>query len=324
MQQRGRPTSKLVWALGATLALTAVFPLIVSNSYQLYVMSLAYVMVVSAAGLNLIFGYTGQLNLGHAAYYTVGAYTVGILTADHQVPYWLAFIAGGVITGVLGFAGGLLSLRLKSHYFSIFTLCIGVIIYLLIEKSSFTHGTVGIIDIPPPGPIGPVTFESPISQYYLALAFMIVALWVMHRITRSLLGRAFIAVRNSEELAEAVGVNLMRTKTLAFVISTVYAGLAGGIYAGLARFLDPSMALPAPNFQLLAYVLIGGAGTLLGPVVGVLVMTWVMQLLGPFQDYGLLFYGLLLIILVTYFPRGFMGLAGGLARAWPRRIATHA
>jgi branched-chain amino acid transport system permease protein len=309
------------WAIGLGLAAAIVFPYVVPNIYYVYVMSTAYVMVISVTGLNLILGYTGQLNLAHAGFYALGAYTVGILTADHHVPYWIAFPFAGVATGLLGLAAGLVSLRLKTHYFSIFTLCVGFIIYMLIEKStSLTHGTVGIIDIPAPPPIGPVTFESSTAQYFLALLFMAAALWLMHRITHSLLGRAFVAVRSSEELAEAIGINLMRTKLIAFVLSCVYAGIAGGLYAGLVRFLDPSMALAQHNFELVAYILIGGIGTLFGPLLGVLVLTWAIQLLGPLQEYGMLAYGPLLIVLAIKLPRGLLGLID----APPRKLAQNA
>jgi len=306
---RSRPTRRwrymLLWT---AFAVAIVFPFLAPNTYYIYVMTMAFVTVISATGLNVILGYAGQLNLAHAGFYAVGAYVVGISTVDYGVPYWLAFVLAAAFTGVLGLITGWISLRLKSHYFAIFTLCIGFIIYLLIEKSEFTHGTIGIIDIPSPGVFGPVSFEDSSPQYFLALGFMIAALWVMSRFVRSLWGRAFLAVRNSEELAEAIGINVMRTKVLALVISTTYAGVAGALYAGITRFLDPSMALITHTFQLVAYVLVGGIGTLYGPLVGVLLMTWLMQFVGPLEDYTMLLYGPMLILLVMLLPHGLMGL----------------
>jgi branched-chain amino acid transport system permease protein len=297
------------WIIVAALLAVAVFPRMTPNAYLLYVMSLAFINIISASGLNLIFGYAGQLNLAHAGFYTLGAYTAGILTADHQVPYWLAFVLAGVTTGVVGLLAGVVSLRLKGHYFAIFTLCVGFIIYLVIEKSQFTHAAVGIIDIPAPPSLGPLKFNQPATQYYLALLFALVSLWVMRRLTQSSFGRALTGIRTNEDLAQAVGVNLLRTKATAFVISTIYAGLAGALYAGVVRFLDPSLALANHNFELLAYILVGGAGTLYGPVLGVLALTWVVQLLGPLQDYSTLIYGPLLIVLVIRLPYGIAGLA---------------
>lgn len=298
--------------LGAALLLALLFPVAAANDYVIYVMALAYIMAIAAVGLNLILGYTGQLNLAHAGFMAVGAYTVGILTVDHGVPYWVAFALAGFVAAALGFLAGVVSLRLKTHYFVIFTLCVGFIMYLVIEKwDGLTHGTVGLIGIPAPTPIptpfGALRFDTPAQQYYLVLAFLVLALWVMHRIVRSLLGRAFVAIRNSEELAEALGIDLMRTKVLAFVLSTFYAGLAGALYAGFVRFLGPAMALESQTFDMVTFILVGGIGTLFGPVLGAVALTWITQSLQFLQDYRMIVFGPLLILLVMYFPQGLLG-----------------
>jgi branched-chain amino acid transport system permease protein len=146
------------------LALGLAFPFLAGNDYHLTVMSTAYIYAIATIGLNLITGYTGQYNLAHSGFMAVGAYTVGILTVDHQVPFWIAFILAGVIAAAIGFFVGLVSLRLKTHFFSIFTLCVGYIMYLLIEKwESLTHGTVGIIGIPAPPSIGSIDFDGAAS-----------------------------------------------------------------------------------------------------------------------------------------------------------------
>lgn len=290
------------------LALAVVFPMVAANDYYIYVMSLAYIMAIAAVGLNLILGYTGQLNLAHAGFMAIGAYTVGILTVDYGVPYWIAFGLAGILSAIIGFFAGLVSLRLKSHFFSIFTLCVGFIIYLIIEKwESLTHGTVGIIDIPAPTGIGPIRFDNTWSQYYLVLFFLVLSLWLMSRIVHSLLGRAFIAIRNSEDLAETLGINLMRTKVLAFVLSTFYAGLGGALYAGFVRFIGPGMALESHTFDMIAFILVGGIGTLFGPLLGAILLTWLTQSLQFLQDYRMIVFGPLLILLVMYFPQGFIG-----------------
>ena len=265
-------------------------------------------MALAAIGLNLITGYTGQFNLAHGAFMAVGAYTVGILTVDYQVPFWIAFALAGVVTAILGFFIGLLSLRLKGHYFSIFTLCGSYIMFLLIEKwESLTHGTVGIMGIPVPAGIGPVQFGTPLSQYYLVLAFLALGVWIMSRIVNSLLGRSFMAVRNSDELAEALGIDLMRTKTLSFVLSVVYAGFAGALYAGQVRFLGPDLASEVVTFDLVMFVLVGGIGTLLGPLVGTGLVTWMTQGLQFLQDYRMVVFGPVLIALIIFLPDGIVG-----------------
>ena len=168
---------KAGWALFAAVALA--FPLFAQNNYLISVATQAFIMAIAALGLNLITGYTGQFNLAHGAFMAVGAYTVGILTVDHGVPFWIAFLAAGGVTALMGYFIGLLSLRLKGHYFSIFTLCVSYIMFLLIEKwESLTHGPVGIMGIPAPTGIGPLQFGTPLSQYYLVLAFLVFGIFV--------------------------------------------------------------------------------------------------------------------------------------------------
>lgn len=284
------------------------FPFLAGNDYHLTVMSTAYIFAIATVGLNLITGYTGQFNLAHSGFMAVGAYTVGILTVDHQVPFWAAFALSGVVAAAIGFFVGLVSLRLKGHFFSIFTMCVGYIMFLLIEKwESLTHGTVGIMGIPVPSAIGPVSFESPLALYYLVFFFLVVGMWVMHRIVNSLLGRTFMAIRNGDELAESLGINLMRNKVLAFMLSVAYAGFAGGLYAGFVRFLGPDLASVEQTFNMTVYMLIGGLGTLVGPLLGAIAMPWLTQYLQFLQELRYLVFGPILVLLVIFMPHGIVG-----------------
>jgi branched-chain amino acid transport system permease protein len=297
---------RLGWAV--LLALAIAFPFLADNDYYLTVMSTAYIFAIATLGLNLITGYTGQFNLAHSGFMAVGAYTVGILTVDHQVPFWIAFALSGFVAAFLGFFIGVLSLRLRGHFFAIFTLCIGYIMFLVIEKwDGLTHGVVGIIGIPAPEPIAGIEFETPRNLYYLVLFFLVLSAWIMHRIVNSLLGRTFMAIRNSDDLAEALGINLMRNKVLAFMLSVFYAGLAGGLYAGFVRFLGPALAGVEHTFDMTMYMLVGGIGTLLGPLLGSVSLPWVTQYLQFLQDYRFLVFGPLLILLIIFLPNGIVG-----------------
>jgi len=299
-------TGKPGWLL--LLALGLAFPFLAKNDYHLTVMSTAYIFALATLGLNLITGYTGQFNLAHAGFMAVGAYTVGILTVDYQVSFWIAFALSGVVAALLGFFIGIVSLRLKGHYFSIFTLCVGYIMFLVIEKwESLTHGTVGIIGIPAPTAIGPVTFDSPRSLYYLVFFFLVLGVWFMHRIVTSLLGRTFMAIRNSDDLAESMGIPLMRNKLLAFMLSVFYAGVAGGLYAGFVRFLGPGLASVEHTFDMTMYMLVGGLGTLLGPLLGSLSVPWLTQYLQFLQEYRFIVFGPILVLLVIFVPHGIVG-----------------
>jgi len=299
-------TGKPGWLL--LLALGLAFPFFAKNDYHLTVMSTAYIFAVATLGLNLITGYTGQFNLAHSGFMAVGAYTVGILTVDHQVPFWIAFVLSGFVPALLGVPIGLVSLRLKGHYFSIFTMCVGYIMFLVVEKwESLTHGTVGIIGIPAPTGVGSLTFDTPRSLYYLVFFFLVLGAWLMHRIATSLLGRTFMAIRNSDSLAEALGIDLMRTKLLAFLLSVAYAGVAGGLYAGFVRFLGPGIAGIEQTFDMTMYMLIGGLGTLLGPLLGAISVPWLTQYLQFLQEYRFIVFGPILVLLVIFVPHGIVG-----------------
>lgn len=290
------------------LALALAFPFMAGNDYHLTVMSTAYIYAIATIGLNLITGYTGQFNLAHSGFMAVGAYTVGILTVDHGVSFWLAFGLSGFVAAFLGFFVGIVSLRLKTHFFSIFTLCVGYIMYLVIEKwESLTHGTVGIMGIPAPENIGPLDFSEARTQYYLVLFFLVASLWIMRRIVHSLLGRTFMAIRNGDDLAQALGINLMRNKLLAFMLSVFFSGLAGGLYAGYVRFLGPGIAGVEHTFDMTMYMLIGGIGTLLGPLLGAISIPWLTQYLQVLQEYRFVVFGPVLVLLVIFLPYGIVG-----------------
>ena len=290
------------------LALAIGFPFLADNDYHLTVMSTAFIYAIATIGLNLITGYTGQYNLAHSGFMAVGAYTVGILTVDYGMSFWLSFALSGFVAAFLGFFVGIVSLRLKTHFFSIFTLCVGYIMFLVIEKwESLTHGTVGIMGIPAPENIGPLDFSEPRTQYYMVLFFLAASVWVMHRIVHSLLGRTFMAIRNGDDLAQALGINLMRNKLLAFMLSVFFSGLAGGLYAGYVRFLGPAVASVEHTFDMTMYMLIGGIGTLLGPLLGAISMPWLTQYLQVLQEYRFVVFGPVLVLLVIFLPYGIVG-----------------
>ncbi|MBO9468805.1 branched-chain amino acid ABC transporter permease [Endozoicomonas sp. G2_2] len=313
--------STMRWLL---LGLAIVFPLVTSSEYHIYVMALAFIWAIAVYGMNIITGYCGQLNLAHGGFFAIGAYVVAILTVDHGWPFWPAFLGAGLFGAVFGFFVGIVSLRLKEHYFAIFTLCVGYIIYLMIDKwEALTHGSLGIINIAPPEGFGLIDFTQTVPFYYLVLAFLALAIWLSRRISESLLGRTFRAIRISDDLAQSLGINLMRNKILAFVISTVYAALAGGLYAGVVRFIGPEEANFIHTFDMIAYLLVGGIGTLMGPLLGTLIVTWLTQAVQSLEEYRMIVFGPMLVLLVIFFPRGLVGSFLGwrgrrLARQAPR------
>ena len=213
--------SKKLALIAILVAVSVVFPLFTDNTYFIHVMTLSFIWMIGVYGLNLLAGYTGYLSLAHAGFFAIGAYSLSLLTTKAEMSYWLAFVLALLITSLLGFLIGLISLRTKEHFFAIYTLCVGYIIYLVIDKwDSLTGGIRGLIGIPAPGNIGPIEFTTPLSNYYLVLFFLLLTVLVMYRIVHSLTGRTFIAIRNSEDLAQTIGISTMKNKLTVFVIST--------------------------------------------------------------------------------------------------------
>ncbi|GAX89789.1 branched-chain amino acid ABC transporter permease [Effusibacillus lacus] len=289
------------------LLISLLIPWLTSNTYFLHILILIFIWTIAVSGMNIIAGFTGQLSLAQAGFFGIGAYTYGLLMSKANLAYLPSLFIAILLTGIIGAAAGVVSLRTKGHYFSIFSLCVGVIILLVIEKwESLTEGVRGLLGIPIPK-IGSFEFASVESQYYLILFFLVFAMFLNHRIVNSLVGRTFVSIRNSEELAEALGINVMRNKLLAFVHSTVLAGLAGALYAGYIRFLGPEVASVEHTFEMLLYLLVGGIGTLWGPLVGTALVTVLMQLLQSWQEYRMVIFGPLLVLLVMYLPYGIIG-----------------
>lgn len=292
----------LLWGLAI------LFPMVSDNQYYLHVLSLTFIWTIAVYGLNLIGGFTGQLSLAHAGFFGIGAYSVGLLTVKAGLNFWLALLLGCIITTLIGYLIGLVALRTKEHFFAIYTLCVGYIIYLVIYKwEDLTEGVRGLIGIPPPAPIGPITFESPKAKYYLLLCFLVLVIFLMKRIMNSIIGRTYIAIRNSEELAQTIGINTMKQKMVSFVLSTFFAGLSGGLYAAFVRFIGPDISYINVTFDMLTYLIVGGIGTLSGPLIGTLLVVWLSQYLQFLQDYRMLIFGPLLAILIIFYPRGIAG-----------------
>jgi branched-chain amino acid transport system permease protein len=290
------------------LAVAAVVPLIVPNEYYLQILTQAYVFAISACGLNVIVGLAGQLSLAHAGFFGIGAYAVALLATKAGMTFWLALPAGIVLCIAAGYVIGSVCLRSKGHYFAIFTLAVGIIIHLVIQKwESLTHGHVGVIGIPGPRPIGPVSFDSGLARSYLALFFLAVTVVAVSRMVRSPLGRTLMAVRESEPLAAAVGIDVMAAKRMAFTISAALAGLAGGLFAGFIGFLGPESSNVEMTFNTLLYIMVGGIGSLSGPIAGTFIVYGLSQLLAVLQQYQMVIFGLALVLLILFMPSGLTG-----------------
>ena len=302
------------WFYLVVLIIALVVPLLVTNRYYSQVITMSCLFAIGALSLNLILGYTGQASLAHGGFFAIGAYGVAILTYTVGWNFWLALPAAALLSAFIGFLVGMPALRTRGAYFAIATMCLGEIIYLVAGNwIELTGGHNGIVGIPVPSPIaipgvGAITFETQMAQYYLVLFFLLLTLFVMNRLVKSLKGLSFMSIRNNEDLAEAVGINTFRTKLLSFVVANFFAGLAGGIYASLIGSISPSVSSLAMTFNFIMYTLLGGVATLAGPIVGAFVMPILMEYMQFLQDFQMILFGILLIVVIVYFPKGFMGL----------------
>jgi len=308
------------FAVVGLVVLGALLPVLIRNPYFLSVIMISYTWAIAVYGMNVLLGYTGQLSLAQAGFFGIGAYTVGVLTVTYEMSFWISLVAAVVLSSAVGFVVGLFALRTRNEYFAIFTLGVGIVIFLVIEKwESVTGGRLGLIGVPYPEPLTELS-----HLYYLIFAFLLLTIYMVASISRSLVGRGFVAIRNSEDLARATGINVGTNKQLAFVISTGLAGLAGALYAPNIGFLGPAIANVPITFNMLLYLLVGGLGSLSGPLVGALLVATLQQFLQQFQEYQLVIFGPILVILIIFFPSGLAGLWHRIGnRLASRRAGSH-
>jgi branched-chain amino acid transport system permease protein len=290
-------------------------PLAAPNDYYLQILTQAAIWAILACGLNVVLGFAGQLSLAHAGFFGIGAYTVALLATERGISFWVGLPVAIAATAACGFLVGSICLRSKGHYFAIFTLAVGLIIHLVIQKwESLTHGHIGVIGIPGPDAIGPLRFDSSLARCYLVLAFLAATLVVTSRLLHSPVGRTLLAVRDNETLAASVGIDVMAAKRLAFTVSAAIGGLAGGLFAGFIGFLGPEAASVEVTFNSLLYLVVGGLGSLPGPVVGTALVYGLSQVLQVLQAYHMVFFGLALVLLIRFMPGGLADLAASLLR----------
>jgi branched-chain amino acid transport system permease protein len=308
---------RVLWILAAAIAVA--LPFLVPKSFYLQIIASAYITAIAVYGLNVILGYTGLLNLGHAAFFGIGAYAVALLQTKAGWPFWPALLAGCATSVLLGALVGMVSLRTRGNYFAIFTAAVGVMIAIIFTNwQELTGGNIGIVNIPPPPPIGSLTFDGDVPKYYLVLAALALTIVICVLVRNSLIGRTFVAIADNEDLARATGVNVARVRLTAFMLSTFLAGLAGGMFAMYNGNLGPDQTGLDITFEQLLYLVIGGIGTIAGPLVGTLVLVEISQQLQGVQQYRFLIFGPMLVLLVRFFPMGVVGGFHRLTARWVR------
>jgi len=249
----------------------ALYPFLFKN-YYVYMANYMAINIIVAIGLNLLVGYTGQISLGHAGFFAIGAYGTVILMAKAHLPFLVALPLAGLGAALLGFLLGLPALRLEGPYLSIATLGFGLTVTQVIGRLSLFGGRQGLHT--PTLSIGPWHLNSDRDFYYLLITITVLLSLAARNIVKTRVGRAFIAIRDADIAAESMGVNLLIYKTLAFALSAFYTGVAGGLYAFVLRFIEPEMFGLLMSIIFLAMVVVGGLGSILGSIAGACLLSW--------------------------------------------------
>lgn len=284
------------------------------DAYYFSIIMYAGINVILAVSLNLVNGFTGQFSMGHAGFMSVGGYISAFLTVSLETshPQWFsdpllsnlifvpALLVGGLGASAVGYLVGLPSLRLKGDYLAIVTLGFGEIIRVIVLNVDAIGGARGLPNI------------APLSSFGWVFTFVLFVVFVMWRLIRSAHGRAFLAVREDEIAAEAMGVNTTRAKVRAFVIGAFFAGVAGGLFAHYLRYLNPQTFDFNRSFEIIIMVVLGGMGSITGSVVAAVFLTGIREALRPLQeitklDFRMVIYSLMLIILMLTKPNGLFG-----------------
>jgi branched-chain amino acid transport system permease protein len=292
----------------AAVTLACVAPLFLGN-YPLHAIIIALIFLLPAHGLNLLLGYTGLLSLAQAAFFGVGAYTAGLLAVHFGTPFYVNFLAAGLMAGALALPLGIPALRLRATSFVMCTLGF-VIIGQAIAKNwiSLTRGDMGLSAIPKPHfALGPASFtvSGTVGFYYLALSIAAIGTLITYLIVRSPAGRNMIAIRENETLAESVGIPTWHYKLVVFMISAAFAGFGGSIYAHYLTVVSPLTFQMYYSTTMLIIVLGGGAGTISGVIFGSLLFVGLSEALRIAPELRMIAYGLCLLGLVFWFPNGF-------------------
>lgn len=302
-------------ALAALLGLALAVPQLASgHPYLIHVLVLCCVFAIPAVGLNLMLGYTGMVSLGHMAFAGIGAYTAAVLMIDARLGFWGALALGTLAAGAAGGAIGAICLRFRSHFFMIVTLAFGLMLYSVMNNwDDVTRGAAGFPGIPRPAPIGGFAFGRLENFYYLALGCAVFAFAVQWLVVRSEFGRILVALRQDERLAQARGINAMLYKTAVFALGSALAGFGGVLQVSFLRVAAPATFNLAESINAVLVVIVGGAGSLAGPALGALVFVGLPEYLRVANEWRLVVFGVLLVLLMLFAPKG---LAGLLSRLW--------
>lgn len=277
------------------------------NNYFIDITNLTGIYIILALGLNVVVGLAGLLNLGFVAFYAIGAYSYAILSTQANFSFWASLPIVIFLVGISGILLGFPALRLKGDYLAIVTLGFGEMTRLVLNNwDSVTKGPNGILNIAPPE-VGSIVFREPIHYYYLILIFVILTTFAIKRINNSKIGRAWVAIREDEVAAEAMGIDTVRMKLLSFSFGAIWAGLGGVLFAAKMRFVSPESFTFFESVIILCMVILGGMGSIAGVILGAMILVLLPEALRGFEHYRMLALGAGLILMMVFKPEGILG-----------------
>lgn len=309
----------LVWpAVFVVAAVILLLPHLMGSDYTKQLLNQALIYIVIVVGYNFVTGDVGQLSMAQQGFFALGAYTTAILTTKGGWPWWAGLFASIVITGLVGIAVGIPTLKVRGQYIIMVTMAFSEIVRLVATNwKSLTGGASGITKIPSPSLFG-FSFQSKTAIYYLFLGIALIMILIAWRIRKTKFGRAFIAIRDSELAADVMGLNTTYVKVLAFFLSAVFAGVGGNMFASSFNYISPDTFTLSQTVLILAMLLIGGEGSLLGAIVGAIILTYLPEALRFASAYYMILYGLLIVLITLFMPGGVVGYG---RRIWALKLA---
>jgi branched-chain amino acid transport system permease protein len=296
-------------------------PQLIAVKYYLHLSILALIWVIAAQGQNLIQGYTGYVSIVQAGFMGIGAYSTALMGIHFNMPVWLSITFAPCVTAFFALLTGYPSLRVKGHYFAIVTLAFNMVIFIvLMNFHQLTQGEAGITGIPKPGGReGLLNWRDRETYYYFVLIIAVLTTILAALIVRSRVGQTLVAIRQNEGLVGAIGIAAWKYKLFAFVISAMFGGLAGAVYAHYQSFINPEIFGVAQSLDAILAVIVGGSGTISGPVIGAFFVVFLPEYLRFADSFRLILYGLVLVLATIFMPRGIVGVTSDLVSKWQSR-----
>ena len=306
----------------AVLLIALLLPMAVKSAYYIHILILAMMYIMMTEGLNLLTGYVGLLSVGHIAFLGIGAYASALISLNFGVTPLLCMLIAGIVSALFSFFVGTITLRVRGSYFVILTSALSEITKLVVNNSeAVTNGPMGLRNVPSPVLFG-FEISSKVSYYYFGLVLVVITTYVCYRIVNSKYGRAFKALREQEELARTVGIGFKRYAMVTVVVSGFFAGVAGSYYVHYTNFISPDIFAWSYTTTMLLMLVIGGKGTIAGPIIGSLLFSFIPELLRAYDDFRLPIYGLILMVSILLMPDGIIAPISHLASGIQKRIGA--